>query len=176
MVKCNYSLQLAFAKDVMSAIEGFGNYRYAVLTPNLKAAMAAGEKEVAVFAAVYISCVVGCPMEGVVPPSKVAYVAEELINMVGCAEISLGTAILMLEIVLDVVLIEKLAVHSHDTYGQALSDILLSLKVQVYTQVEWCLHLEFTTAFGTDRIGPSQSIDCPRLYRSEHQQLAVSQV
>ncbi|XP_042055588.1 hydroxymethylglutaryl-CoA lyase, mitochondrial-like isoform X2 [Salvia splendens] len=45
-------LQLAFAKDVMSAIEGFGNYRYAVLTPNLKAAMAAGEKEVAVFAAV----------------------------------------------------------------------------------------------------------------------------
>lgn len=40
----------------------------------------------------YISCVVGCPVEGAVPPSKVAYVAEELINM-GCAEISLGDTI-----------------------------------------------------------------------------------
>lgn len=40
----------------------------------------------------YISCVVGCPMEGAVPPSKVAYVAEELINM-GCTEISLGDTI-----------------------------------------------------------------------------------
>lgn len=40
----------------------------------------------------YISCVVGCPVEGAVPPSKVAYVAEELLNM-GCAEISLGDTI-----------------------------------------------------------------------------------
>lgn len=40
-----------------------------------------------------------------------------------------GTVIPMLEAVLDVVPIEKLAVHFHDTYGQALSNILLSLQV-----------------------------------------------
>ncbi|KAL8489293.1 hypothetical protein ACS0TY_024785 [Phlomoides rotata] len=170
--------QLADAKDVMSAIQGIGHSRLPVLTPNLKgfeAAVAAGAKEVAVFAAAsesfsrsnincsiedslarhrevalaakshsipvrgYISCVVGCPVEGAVPPSKVAYVAEELLNM-GCAKISLGdtigvgtpgTVIPMLEAVLDVVPIEKLAVHFHDTYGQALSNILLSLQMGI---------------------------------------------
>lgn len=40
----------------------------------------------------YISCVVGCPEEGAVPPSKVAYVAKELLDM-GCMEISLGDTI-----------------------------------------------------------------------------------
>lgn len=40
----------------------------------------------------YISCVVGCPVEGVVPPAKVAYVAKELYDM-GCSEISLGDTI-----------------------------------------------------------------------------------
>lgn len=40
----------------------------------------------------YISCVVGCPVEGMVPPAKVAYVARELYNM-GCSEISLGDTI-----------------------------------------------------------------------------------
>lgn len=40
----------------------------------------------------YVSCVVGCPVEGAVPPSKVAYVAKELYDM-GCSEISLGDTI-----------------------------------------------------------------------------------
>ena len=40
----------------------------------------------------YISCVVGCPVEGMVPPSKVAYVAKQLFDM-GCSEISLGDTI-----------------------------------------------------------------------------------
>lgn len=40
----------------------------------------------------YVSCVVGCPVEGVVPPSKVAHVAKELYDM-GCYEISLGDTI-----------------------------------------------------------------------------------
>ncbi|XP_020549127.1 hydroxymethylglutaryl-CoA lyase, mitochondrial isoform X2 [Sesamum indicum] len=170
--------QLADAKDVMSAIQGIEHSRFPVLTPNIKgfeAAMAAGAKEVAVFAAAsesfsksnincsiedslaryrdvalaaqnhaipvrgYISCVVGCPVEGAVPPSKVAYVAEELYRM-GCAEISLGdtigvgtpgTVIPMLQAVLEVVPVEKLAVHFHDTYGQALSNILLSLQMGI---------------------------------------------
>lgn len=40
----------------------------------------------------YISCVVGCPVEGNVFPSQVAYVAKELYDM-GCSEISLGDTI-----------------------------------------------------------------------------------
>lgn len=40
----------------------------------------------------YVSCVVGCPIEGMVPPSNVAYVAKELYSM-GCSEISLGDTI-----------------------------------------------------------------------------------
>lgn len=39
-----------------------------------------------------MSCVVGCPVEGAVPPSKVAFVAKELYDM-GCYEISLGDTI-----------------------------------------------------------------------------------
>lgn len=40
----------------------------------------------------YISCVVGCPLEGSIAPEKVAYVAKSLYEM-GCAEISLGDTI-----------------------------------------------------------------------------------
>lgn len=40
----------------------------------------------------YVSCVVGCPVEGAVPPSKVAHVVKELYDM-GCFEISLGDTI-----------------------------------------------------------------------------------
>ncbi|KAI3788379.1 hypothetical protein L2E82_01143 [Cichorium intybus] len=87
----------------------------------------------------YISCVVGCPMEGDVHPSKVAFVAEELLKM-GCDEISLGdtigvgtpgSVIPMIEAVKKVVPLEKLAVHFHDTYGQALSNILVSLQMGI---------------------------------------------
>lgn len=89
----------------------------------------------------YISCVVGCPVEGAVAPSKVAYVAKELFDM-GCYEISLGdtigvgtpgTVISMLESVIDVVPIKNIAVHFHDTYGQALSNILASLQMGIST-------------------------------------------
>ncbi|KAM3738703.1 hypothetical protein ACB098_09G150600 [Castanea mollissima] len=172
--------QLADAKDVMEAIRNVEAARFPVLTPNLKgfeAAVAAGAKEVAIFASAseafsksnincsikdslirysdvtlaarkvsipvrgYISCVVGCPVEGVVPPAKVAYVAKELYDM-GCSEISLGdtigvgtpgTVIPMLEAVMDVVPVDRLAVHFHDTYGQALSNILVSLQMGIST-------------------------------------------
>lgn len=40
----------------------------------------------------YVSCVVGCPVEGAIPPLKVAYVAKELYDM-GCFEISLADTI-----------------------------------------------------------------------------------
>ncbi|KAI8541237.1 hypothetical protein RHMOL_Rhmol08G0046400 [Rhododendron molle] len=89
----------------------------------------------------YISCVVGCPVEGAVAPSKVAYVAKELFEM-GCYEISLGdtigvgtpgTVIPMIKSVINVVPVEKLAVPFHDTYGQALSNILASLQMGIST-------------------------------------------
>ncbi|KAK7286672.1 hypothetical protein RJT34_21836 [Clitoria ternatea] len=89
----------------------------------------------------YISCVVGCPLEGNIAPTKVAYVAKSLYEM-GCSEISLGdtigvgtpgSVIQLLEAVLDVVPTEKLAVHFHDTYGQALSNILISLQMGIGT-------------------------------------------
>ncbi|XP_047316694.1 hydroxymethylglutaryl-CoA lyase, mitochondrial-like [Impatiens glandulifera] len=87
----------------------------------------------------YVSCVVGCPVEGATAPSKVAYVAKELYDM-GCFEISLGdtigvgtpgTVIPMLEAVMAVIPVDKLAVHFHDTYGQSLSNILVSLQMGI---------------------------------------------
>ncbi|MFT7193964.1 MAG: hydroxymethylglutaryl-CoA lyase, partial [Rheinheimera aquimaris] len=83
----------------------------------------------------YVSCVVGCPYQGDVPPAEVARVAKALLDM-GCYEISLGDTIgvgtpdkvnAMLDAVLAVVPADKLAVHFHDTYGQALTNIYVAL-------------------------------------------------
>jgi len=84
----------------------------------------------------YISCVLGCPYEGDVPPDRVAGVAERLRGL-GCYEISLGDTIgvgtpghaqTMVEAVARVVPVENLAAHFHDTYGQALANILAVLE------------------------------------------------
>ncbi|KAG2555698.1 hydroxymethylglutaryl-CoA lyase, mitochondrial-like isoform X2 [Panicum virgatum] len=170
--------QLADAKEVLKGIQQMPNVRYPVLTPNLRgfeAAVAAGAKEIAVFASAsesfsksninctideslvryrdvtaaakkhgllirgYVSCVIGCPVEGAIDPSKVAYVAKELYNM-GCSEISLGdtigvgtpgSVVAMLEAVMSFVPADKIAVHFHDTYGQALANILVSLQMGI---------------------------------------------
>ncbi|MEO3680239.1 hydroxymethylglutaryl-CoA lyase [Rheinheimera fenheensis] len=83
----------------------------------------------------YVSCVVGCPYQGDVAPTDVARVAKALLDM-GCYEISLGDTIgvgtpdkvnAMLDAVLAVVPKDKLAVHFHDTYGQALTNIYVAL-------------------------------------------------
>ncbi len=87
----------------------------------------------------YISCVLGCPYEGEVAPKAVAGVAKRLLDM-GCYEISLGDTIgvgtpakaqAMLQAVGKVVPVEKTAVHFHDTYGQAIANILASLELGV---------------------------------------------
>jgi len=87
----------------------------------------------------YISCVVGCPYEGEISPEKVAQVAAALLEM-GCYEISLGDTIgvgtpasvsAVLDAVFEVAPIEKLAVHLHDTYGQALANIYSALSMGV---------------------------------------------
>ena len=89
----------------------------------------------------YISCVVACPYEGEVPPSKVAEVAGALYDM-GCYEISLGDTIgaatpgktqRMIEACKKRVPVDKLAGHYHDTYGQALANIYASLELGVAT-------------------------------------------
>ncbi|CAH1436065.1 unnamed protein product [Lactuca virosa] len=172
--------QLADAKHVIEAFTNIDSVRLPALVPNMKgfeAAIAAGAKEIAVFASAsesfsksninctiqqslaryravvsaatklsipvrgYVSCVIGCPVDGMTPPSKVAYVAKELHDM-GCYEISLGdtigigtpgTVIPMLGAVMAVVPVEKLAVHFHDTYGQSLPNILVSLQMGIST-------------------------------------------
>ena len=83
----------------------------------------------------YVSCVLGCPYEGAVAPAKVADVAARLYEL-GCYEISLGDTIgvgtpgkaaAMVEAVAKRVPAGHLAVHFHDTYGQALANILACL-------------------------------------------------
>lgn len=83
----------------------------------------------------YVSTVIGCPYEGRIKPSAVAKVSEMLLEM-GCYEISLGDTIgvgtpgsfkEMLKEVLKVAPVSTFAVHCHDTYGQALANILTSL-------------------------------------------------
>ena len=87
----------------------------------------------------YVSCVLGCPYEGEIDVGRVASVAEALLAM-GCFEVSLGDTIgvgaplgarRMVERVARVVPLEKIAVHFHDTYGQALANIFACLEVGV---------------------------------------------
>ena len=83
----------------------------------------------------YVSTVLGCPYQGAVPIGDVVHVAKALYTM-GCEEISLGDTIgvgtptkarLMLRAVAGEVPVGALAVHFHDTYGQALANILACL-------------------------------------------------
>ncbi len=87
----------------------------------------------------YISVVLGCPYEGEVRPEAVAGVARRLHDM-GCYEISLGDTIgtgtpaktqRLIETVAKQVPVEKLAGHFHDTYGQALANILAAMEMGI---------------------------------------------
>jgi hydroxymethylglutaryl-CoA lyase len=89
----------------------------------------------------YVSCVLGCPYEGEIAPAKVAHVSQRLAAL-GCYEISLGDTIgvgtpakaaRMIEAVAAVMPRERLAVHFHDTYGQALANILAALEDGIAT-------------------------------------------
>ncbi|KFQ44070.1 hypothetical protein N333_08601, partial [Nestor notabilis] len=87
----------------------------------------------------YVSCVLGCPYEGKISSAKVAEVSKKMYSM-GCYEISLGDTIgigtpgsmkEMLTAVMKEVPVGALAVHCHDTYGQALANILIALQMGV---------------------------------------------
>lgn len=87
----------------------------------------------------YVSCVLGCPYEGMIDPKKVGEVAL-LLHEMGCYEISLGDTIgrgtpdrarAMLEACAKRVPLEQLAGHFHDTYGMAIANIAASLEVGI---------------------------------------------
>ena len=89
----------------------------------------------------YISCVLGCPYEGKVSYKKTANIAKFL-DQIGCYEISLGDTIgtgtpsesvLMIKEVIKKVNLNKIAVHFHDTYGQALANLYAVLQLGVST-------------------------------------------
>ncbi len=84
----------------------------------------------------YISCVAGCPYEGAVDAKIVADIAARLVEL-GCYEVSLGDTIgvatpgqvqTLLEVVTQKIPKRQLAVHFHDTYGQALANILVAME------------------------------------------------
>jgi hydroxymethylglutaryl-CoA lyase len=79
----------------------------------------------------YISCVVGCPYEGDVDVNVVHRLADELLTM-GCYEVSLGDTIgvgtpkaivELIQVLGQSIAIDKMAMHLHDTYGQAIANI-----------------------------------------------------
>ncbi|XP_029451555.1 3-hydroxymethyl-3-methylglutaryl-CoA lyase, cytoplasmic [Rhinatrema bivittatum] len=87
----------------------------------------------------YVSCALGCPYEGNILPERVTEISKRLYSM-GCYEISLGDTIgigtpgsmkIMLERVMKEIPLSSLAVHCHDTYGQALANILTAIQMGV---------------------------------------------
>ncbi len=167
--------QMADTAEVLMGLNPDEGIHYPVLVPNLRGlqdALAAGARDVAVFAAAsetfsqknincsiresiqrfselmalarandirvraYVSCVLGCPYEGAIEVSQVADVARQL-HELGCYEISLGDTIgtgtplktrSLIESVAQHIDIENIAVHFHDTYGQALANIFAALQ------------------------------------------------
>ena len=174
--------QMADHTEIMQALSAQSDQdvTYPVLTPNIKgydAALAAGAKECAVFAAAsesfsqknincsidesiqrfsdvmvkanahnipirgYISCITACPYEGRIEPQAVLDVAHKLLDM-GCYEISLGDTIgqatpkditTLLDLLLQEIPAIKLALHCHDTYGQALANIHTGVQMGITT-------------------------------------------
>lgn len=87
----------------------------------------------------YVSTVLGCPYQGEVPLSDVVRVASALVDM-GCYEVSLGDTIgvgtpakaaAMVRAVADEVPVDAIAIHFHDTYGQALANVLACMETGV---------------------------------------------
>ncbi|MDX5299428.1 MAG: hydroxymethylglutaryl-CoA lyase [Gammaproteobacteria bacterium] len=99
--------------------------------PVVKQARAAGKRVRG-----YISCVVGCPYEGTVTPGQVAEVVEKLLAL-GIDDLSLGDTIgvgrprevhALLDAILPLTGTANLALHCHDTWGQALTNIYVGLE------------------------------------------------
>lgn len=96
-------------------------------------------KQKKIFIRGYISCVMGCPYEKFITIEKTAALAKKLFEM-GCDEIALGdtigtgTPLLAQELIHAVnkfIPIEKIAIHFHDTYGQAITNIFACLQLGI---------------------------------------------
>ena len=83
----------------------------------------------------YVSCIVACPYDGPVAPERVAEMSERLMEM-GCYEVSLGDTIgvgtadavrRVIEAVAARIPRDRIAMHFHDTYGQGVANVLVSL-------------------------------------------------
>ena len=105
------------------------------------AAVVAAARSADIKVRAYVSCVLGCPYEGDIAPSRVVDVSSRLMDL-GCYEVSLGDTIgagtpllarRLVEAVAGKVPLSQLAVHFHDTRGQALANILACLQVGVTT-------------------------------------------
>ncbi|XP_013366361.1 PREDICTED: 3-hydroxymethyl-3-methylglutaryl-CoA lyase, cytoplasmic isoform X3 [Chinchilla lanigera] len=88
----------------------------------------------------YVSCALGCPYEGSIMPQKVTEQVSKRLYGMGCYEIALGDTTgvgtpgsmkRMLESVMKEIPPAALAVHCHDTYGQALANILTALQMGI---------------------------------------------
>jgi len=88
----------------------------------------------------YISCVLGCPYEGTITPAQVVSVVEQLLAF-GVDEISLGDTIgvgtpkqtlALLDAVKPLVPLDNIAMHFHDTYGQAIANVYTALTAGVH--------------------------------------------
>ncbi|OQR77967.1 putative 3-hydroxymethyl-3-methylglutaryl-CoA lyase 2-like [Tropilaelaps mercedesae] len=122
-------------------IAAFGSASEGFSEKNINCSIAESLKRFEAVIRGYVSCVVGCPYDGPTKPTKVAEVAKILFDM-GCYEISLGdtigvgtpgTTARMLEEVMKVLPPAVLAMHYHDTYGQALPNILTGLEFGIST-------------------------------------------
>lgn len=88
----------------------------------------------------YISCVLGCPYEGRISPKQVMFVTEQLLAL-GVDEISFGDTIgvgtpkqtlELIQAITPVLSSERIAMHFHDTYGQAIGNVYASLTAGIH--------------------------------------------
>ncbi len=95
-----------------------------------------GAREAGLAVRGYVSTTMGCPYVGPVDPQKVLEVAREL-HQLGCDDISIGDTIgaatpadviRVLDVLLPEIPVERIALHLHDTRGQALANALEGLR------------------------------------------------
>ena len=110
----------------------------------------------------YVSCTLGCPYEGGIASSDVARVSRQLSEM-GCYEVVISDTIgtgtpvktaRVLDAVMQHVPVNQLAVHFHDTYGQALANIHTALQLGV-SSIDSAI-----AGLSRSRVRPNSSSSC----------------
>lgn len=93
----------------------------------------------------YVSCVIACPLEGKIDASKVECISRVLLSDLQCHQVSLGDTIgvgtagdirRLLDRLTRSVDCRRMAVHCHDTFGQALANILVAVEEYGITTVD----------------------------------------